>query len=57
MKTVLLLIGFLLTSIHFVEAQQRKAVFTVGVLEPGLGGLRQQLLQRAIAVFEKDCGN
>lgn len=33
--TVLLLIAFFLVSIHFAEAQQRKAVFRVGVLEPG----------------------
>ena len=35
MKVVLLLlIGFILASIHFAEAQQRKPVFRAGVLEP-----------------------
>ena len=34
-KTILLLTGFIIGSIPFAEAQQRKAVSRVGVLEPG----------------------
>ena len=55
--TVLLLIAFFLVSIHFAEAQQPKGVFRVGVLEPGFRRPEAQRLQRAIAVFVKDCGN
>jgi hypothetical protein len=32
MKTVLLLIGFILVNIHFAEAQQLRKMYRVGVL-------------------------
>ena len=35
MKAVLLLIGFILATIHFAEAQQAKKVPRIGYLLPG----------------------
>ena len=53
MKTVLLLIGFILTSIHFAEAQQPAKVHRIGYLDrstaagsvPFLDAVRQELIK------------